>query len=179
MEDDPAITYRKWYWEQSVSKRAELDSLGLVPDKFEIPLLKVNGQSCVQLQDGLYRSPNDEEQPVEQDTNIQEHVLIHKLLDAFCMFGKKECLLQAECIKIVTGIGNPMPQVKVAKKFGLTRAGLSWRCKKIQTMLGTKPSIYMRSQKVCDTYANLKKTTSCQTRPSERQGKQGKSRPQQ
>jgi hypothetical protein len=179
MEEDPSVTYRKWYWEQSASKRAELDSLGLVPDKFEIPLLKVNGQSCVPLQDELYNKSDDEEQPVEQDLKSQEHVLIHKLLDAFCMFGKKECLLQAECIKIVTGIGNPMPQVKVAKKFGLTRAGLSWRCKKIQTLLGTKPSIYMRSQEVCDTYANLKKPTSFREGSSEPQGKQGRKKQQQ
>ena len=177
MEEDPSVTYRKWYWEQSVSKRAELDSLGLVPDKFEIPLLKVNGQSCVPLQDELYNKSDDEEQPVEQDLKSQEHVLIHKLLDAFCMFGKKECLLQAECIKIVTGIGNPMPQVKVAKKFGLTRAGLSWRCKKIQKLLGTKPSIYMRTEEVCRTYSDLKKVTSDQEATSPLQGKRGRNKP--
>jgi len=176
MEDDPSLTYRRWYAEQSASKKAELDSLGLEPDKFEIPLLKVNGQSCTQLQDGLYKKPDSEEQSVEQHTNVQEHVVIHKLLEAFCLFGKKDCLLQAECIKIVTGIGNPMPQVKVAKMYGLTRAGLSWRCKKIQKLLGTKPSIYMRTEEVCQTYSDLKRVTSDQEELSQPRCKRGRNK---
>lgn len=154
MEGDSEQVYRAWYKSQSPAKRAELDSKGLSPDKYELPFLKVNGQSCIPVQEEQWIDPNvASEEPPSNDHSVT--VLIHKLIDAFSMFESKDCQLQAECIKIVTGIGNPMSQVKLAKRYGLTRAGVSWRVKKIQAMLGTKPSIYMRSEDVCRVYATL------------------------
>jgi transposase-like protein len=37
----------------------------------------------------------------------------------------------------------------VAKKYGVSKATISWRVKQVQKRLGIEPSIYMRTEVTC------------------------------
>lgn len=62
--------------------------------------------------------------------------------------------LEAECFRISSGLGmlDDITEASVARKHGLTRAAVSKRCVRLTKLVGMKPSQYMRSLKLRETY---------------------------
>lgn len=62
--------------------------------------------------------------------------------------------LQAECFRIASGMGelDDITETSVARKHGLTRAAVSKRCVRLTKLVGMRPSRYMCSMQLRDTY---------------------------
>jgi hypothetical protein len=63
--------------------------------------------------------------------------------------------LAVECLCIASGMGDiieSVTEVDIARRHGLSRQAVSKRVKNLTKLLGTKPSIGMRSLKACKKY---------------------------
>jgi len=76
--------------------------------------------------------------------------IIAKVIDAFDCDFEPKVMMNNDCVRIALGYRNYKSMADVAKKYGVSKATISWRVKKVQKRLGIEPSIYMRTESTCD-----------------------------
>lgn len=93
--------------------------------------------------------------------------VVRQILDI--IIAAPNARLEAECFRISSGLGmlDSITEASVARKHGLTRAAISKRCVRQTKLIGIRPSQYMRSIPLRETYRKAR------IRSLEKQGKRG------
>lgn len=92
-------------------------------------------------------------QPFADSENEVEGILssiVAKIIAAYGCTNDPKVLLHNDCFRIALGYTNYASMADVAKHYNVARATVSWRVKQIQQQLGLPPSIYMRSDEICE-----------------------------
>jgi len=79
--------------------------------------------------------------------------IIAKVIASFDCEYEPKVMMNNDCVRIALGYRNYKSMADVAKKYGVSKATISWRVKQVQKRLGIEPSVYMRSERTCQ---NLK-----------------------
>lgn len=75
--------------------------------------------------------------------------IVAKVIDAFDCDFEPKVMMNNDCVRIALGYRNYKSMADVAKKYGVSKATISWRVKQVQKRLGIEPSVYMRSESTC------------------------------
>ena len=75
--------------------------------------------------------------------------IIAKVIASFDCEYEPKVMMNNDCVRIALGYRNYKSMADVAKKYGVSKATISWRVKQVQKRLGIEPSIYMRAEETC------------------------------
>ena len=75
--------------------------------------------------------------------------IIAKVIASFDCEYEPKVMMNNDCVRIALGYRNYKSMADVAKKYGVSKATISWRVKQVQKRLGIEPSVYMRSERTC------------------------------
>ena len=75
--------------------------------------------------------------------------IIAKVIASFDCEYEPKVMMNNDCVRIALGYRNYKSMADVAKKYGVSKATISWRVKQVQKRLGIEPSIYMRAEQTC------------------------------
>lgn len=89
--------------------------------------------------------------PEEEETGVFGPLssIIAKVISAFDCDFEPKVMMNNDCVRIALGYRNYKSMADVAKKYGVSKATISWRVKQVQKRLGIAPSIYMRTEVTC------------------------------
>ena len=186
-EKDGIRKYYLWWKSLSPDERARLlaeggihldpDNADLIrrPDHYEVlehASVTDDDDYTINEQLDLQSKTHTELQYSKEDLCRVVNTIVNTLCDTATDRATRMHIL---CCQVALGIGNPPTQSKIAKEFGLTRAGVSFRVKTIQQSFGVPPSHLMRSQATCDTYRSRayrvhRERLAASQRPDEQEG---------
>lgn len=75
--------------------------------------------------------------------------IIAKVIASFDCEHEPKVMMNNDCVRIALGYRNYKSMADVAKKYGVSKATISWRVKQVQKRLGIAPSVYMRTEQTC------------------------------
>jgi hypothetical protein len=100
------------------------------------------------------KSPEGQSNGLDKRT-IEEDRAWHALrLILDIILAAPNARLEAECFRLVAGFGGlkSPSQAAIARNYGIERAAVSKRCKKLAKLIKIRPSQFMRSMAQCETY---------------------------
>jgi hypothetical protein len=126
-----------------------LKSAGVNPDDYfddtpAVPHRYIYGDSFA---DRLAFSTKKEEEETSVFGPLSS--IIAKVISSFDCDYEPKVMMNNDCVRIALGYRNYKSMADVAKKYGVSKATISWRVKQVQKRLGIEPSIYMRAEETC------------------------------
>jgi hypothetical protein len=126
-----------------------LKSAGVNPDDYfddtpAVPHRYIYGDSFA---DRLAFSTKKEEEETSVFGPLSS--IIAKVISSFDCDYEPKVMMNNDCVRIALGYRNYKSMADVAKKYGVSKATISWRVKQVQKRLGIEPSIYMRAEQTC------------------------------
>lgn len=126
-----------------------LKAAGVNPDDYfddtpSVPHRYIYGDSFA---DRLAFTRDDREEEVTVFGPLSS--IIAKVIAAFDCDFEPKVMMNNDCVRIALGYRNYRSMADVAKRYGVSKATISWRVKQVQKRLGIEPSIYMRTEDTC------------------------------